>query len=418
MNPGRLLLVAPLLWLLLAASVWASPDTPGVKPIFVYYMPWFAAKPYGTNWGWHWTMDHFDPDTRNAVGQRQIASWYYPLIGPYDSADPAVLEYHVLLMKLAGIDGVIVDWYGSTEDYDYGANNRATARLFTFTRKAGLKFAICYEDQTVQHLISSGRLIDSEAIRHAQQEMLYLQTNYFGDPSYFRINGQPLLQNFGPQYFQSSSNWDEIFSVLAPSNFPALFTEDNRLAAGLGAFDWPPMWMSQLPGTGGVLSGAALDNYLAAFEKRAQAWPGFIASAFPRFHDIYQRAGVRNYWGYLGDHNGLTMRETLNRAITNASALALIVTWNDFGEGTAVEPTTEYGFRDLGLIQELRGQSIDPQFHFHTNDLALALQFYHARRQAPPDTPAATHLDQAFADLVSGDIKAAEQHLSAAQAER
>jgi len=48
-------------------------------------------------------MGHFNPDVITNR-KHQIASWYYPLIGPYDSLDPAVLEYHVLLMKLAGID--------------------------------------------------------------------------------------------------------------------------------------------------------------------------------------------------------------------------------------------------------------------------------------------------------------------------
>ena len=60
------------------------------KSVMVYYMPWFTAKPYSNGWGWHWTMNHFDPDRVNASGERQIASWYYPLIGPYDSSDPAV----------------------------------------------------------------------------------------------------------------------------------------------------------------------------------------------------------------------------------------------------------------------------------------------------------------------------------------
>jgi len=78
------------------------------KSVMVYYMPWFVAKPFSSSWGWHWTMNHYDPDVVNAFGERQVASWYYPLIGPYDSADPVVLEYHVLLMKLAGVDGVIV----------------------------------------------------------------------------------------------------------------------------------------------------------------------------------------------------------------------------------------------------------------------------------------------------------------------
>src|SRR6266850_1366716 len=171
MKPRKLLTVLVLLAFVLIAPrpVHAAP-----KSVMVYYMPWFTAKPYSDTWGWHWTMDHFNPDVVGASGERQIASWYYPLIGPYDSSDPAVLEYHVLLMKLAGIDGVIVDWYGSADYLDYAINNKATAKLFDFTRKAGLKFAICYEDQTVRHMIDGHFLAPSNAISEAQQEMLYL----------------------------------------------------------------------------------------------------------------------------------------------------------------------------------------------------------------------------------------------------
>lgn len=383
----------------------------GSKVVMVYYMPWFSAKPFKTDWGWHWTMDRFNPDRTNALGQRQIASWYYPLIGPYDSSDPAVLEYHVLLMKLAGIDGVIVDWYGATDFMDYGSNNQATLKLFEFTRKAGLKFAICYEDQTIQHLIDGHHLSAGEAITHAREEMLYLQTNWFGDASYLRLNGRPVLLNFGPQYFMQNTNWEDIFSVLAASNQPAFFNEDNRLPVSLGAFSWPPMWMSQTPGTGGVLSDAALKSYLAGFDQKAGAWPAFISSAFPRFHDVYQRAGGRNYLGYLGDHHGDTFRETLSRSLTNSSAIVQVVTWNDFGEGSMIEPTKEYGYRDLGIIQDFRRQYLQPDFSYDTNDLAIPLRFYNLRRQYLANPTVSAELDRVFTSLVSGKIEAAKLQL-------
>ncbi len=203
MKLGNILLLAALLSFLFASP--AADSAP--KTVMVYYMPWYSAKPYSDNWGWHWTMDHFNPDLVGASGERQIASWYYPLIGPYDSSDPTVLEYHVLLMKLAGVDGVIVDWYGSANFLDYGLNNQATMKLFEFTRRAGLKFSVCYEDQTIQHMLDEHYLAASDSMLHAQQEMLYLQTNFFTDPSYFRLNGRPILLNFGPQHFMASSNW-------------------------------------------------------------------------------------------------------------------------------------------------------------------------------------------------------------------
>jgi hypothetical protein len=408
MKPRTILLLAALLSFILAAP---GASRAASKPVMVYYMPWYTAKPYSNDWGWHWTMNHFNPDGVNASGERQIASWYYPLIGPYDSSDPAVLEYHVLLMKLAGVDGVIVDWYGSANFLDYGINNQATVKLFQFTRKAGLKFSICYEDQTIQHMIDGNYLAAGEAIFHAQQEMLYLQTNFFSDASYLRLKGQPVLLNFGPQHFMMSTNWEDIFSVLGATNQPAFFTEDNRLPVSTGAFSWPPMWMSQVPGTGGVLSGAALKSYLADFDQKAGNWPAFISSAFPRFHDIYQRAGVRNYWGYLGDRHGDTLRETLSRGMTNSSAIVQVVTWNDFGEGSMVEPTQEYGYRDLGIIQDFRRQYLESDFSRNTNDLTMALRFYNLRRQYLTNIVVSAELDRIFTNIVSGKIEVANLQL-------
>src|SRR5258706_6853533 len=134
------------------------------KPVMVHYMPWFVAKPYSGSWGWHWTTNYYNPDSTNSAGQRQIASWNYPQIGPYDSADPVVLEYHVLLMKLAGIDGVIADWYGQDNYNDYGVINQRTLALFNQTRRAGLKFALCFEDRTVQEKINCGFISSNKAI--------------------------------------------------------------------------------------------------------------------------------------------------------------------------------------------------------------------------------------------------------------
>ncbi len=91
MKPRFFLPLATLLSCLFLAPA-AAPAQTASKVVMVYYMPWFTAKPYSGNWGWHWTMDHFNPDQVNASGERQIASWYYPLIGPYDSADPAVMN--------------------------------------------------------------------------------------------------------------------------------------------------------------------------------------------------------------------------------------------------------------------------------------------------------------------------------------
>ena len=76
MKPKRLLdLLAPLLLLLAAARGAPASLAAETKPLMVYYMPWYSAKPFSDAWGWHWTMGHFDPETITASGERQIASW-------------------------------------------------------------------------------------------------------------------------------------------------------------------------------------------------------------------------------------------------------------------------------------------------------------------------------------------------------
>jgi hypothetical protein len=382
----------------------------GQKPLMVHYMPWFVGKPYSGSWGWHWTMNHFNPDVTDPNGRKDVASWYYPLIGPYDSIDPAVLEYHVLLMKLAGIDGVIVDWYGMDNYNDYAINNQRTIALFQWAQKAGLKFSLCYEDATIQQEVNGGFISSSAAIAHAQATMLYAETNFFTNSSFLRLSNAPVLLNFGPQYFKNNSDWISIFSVLRSTNQPSFFTEDNRYAVGKGAFDWPPMWM-----TGGgtnMLTPPQLQSYLNSFEQNGAGWPAYISSAFPRFHDIYAQAGVGSSYGVLDDANGATFTNTLVRAITNKAAIVQLATWNDFGEGTIIEPTLDYGFRDLGIVQSLRRQYIEPGFAYHTNDLGIAVRFYNLRKQYSSLPAIAAELDRAFKNIISGRISTASFELT------
>ena len=131
----------------------------------VHYMPWYASKPFSGHWGWHWTMDHFNPDNIGPNGKQTIASHYQPLTGAYDSNDPALLEYQVLLMKFTGIDGVIIDWYGRENFRDYSDIHRNSLNLIKHIKKAGLKFAICYEDQSVKHLINNKKIKISNDIK-------------------------------------------------------------------------------------------------------------------------------------------------------------------------------------------------------------------------------------------------------------
>lgn len=360
--------------------------------IMVHYMPWYAAKPVSGEWGWHWTMNHFDPDTIAGDGRREIASHYYPLIGPYDSNDPHVLECHVLLMKFAGIDGAIIDWYGIQDHRDYAAIHRNTNHLIAYIKKAGLSFAICYEDQSIKHLVNDGVLRESQALSHGQDVLRWMQKHWFVADEYAKIAGRPLLFVFGPQYFKGAS-WKELFSALPQP--PSFYTLNSLQEGADGVFGWPPVH------DGRVVPPAAWRAYLSQLYEK-----GGVGTAFPKFHDIYAEAGVRTSYGYLDDQEGAVFGETLERAGESAS-LIQIVTWNDYGEGTIIEPTAEFGYRYLEAVQSFRKQQAGTTFPYRADDLRLPIALYQLRQQAAANGRA----DRASALLFASETEAARSIL-------
>lgn len=367
--------------------------------LMAHYMPWYAAKPFSQRWGWHWTMGHFAPDTLKSDGRRNIASHYYPLIGPYDSADPDALECQVLLMKFAGIDGIIVDWYGIQDFRDYGALHRNTQRVIEQVTKAGLEYAICYEDQSVKHMVEQGHLPEEQAVSHGQSVMRWLEDHCFDDEAYLKLGQQPVLLVFGPQYFRSAQ-WDELFSVLRRR--PRFYTLNRTEPIADGAFAWPPM-------DGGTTTKKEWQRYLMQFHAKA-ADGGRVAAVFPQFHDVYGQAGLHQSYGHLDTLDGKTFSETLDIALTQECDLVQIVTWNDYGEGTMIEPTVEFGYRYLEHIQERVRQREGAGFGYAAADLRLPIRLYKMRKTTH-DTRVNQLLDQCVELQFLGDTENARRLL-------
>jgi hypothetical protein len=363
--------------------------------LMAHFMPWYQTPEVSGYWGWHWTMDHFDPTRTNEQGQPEIASHFMPLSGPYDSSDEAVLEYQVLLMKLSGIDGVIVDWYGMVNFRDYAKLNESTNKLFKYVKKAGLLFVICYEDQSIKHMIDEDFIEQEEAHARGQDVMRYMQAQWFSDDAYLKVDGRPLLLTFGPQYFRSSSDWATLFSVLDTP--PALVTLDKHMVLdALASFPWPPMF-------GYTVNQEALAAYLREFYRKAARWEYSVAGAFPGFYDIYQEAGIRASYGYLDAEQGETLRFTLQLALEQNPDVIQLITWNDYGEGTSIEPTEEFGYQYLEIVQNARRAIQGNEFPFTPDDLRLPPQLLSLRKAYAGDAEVNARLDVAFAALLAGD---------------
>ena len=372
------------------------------KSIMVHYMPWYTSKAVSGQWGWHWTMGHFNPENFGTNGKRELASHYRPLIGAYDSNDPDLLEYQVLLMKFAGISGVIIDWYGTENFRDYPVIHRNSMRLIKHIKKAGLNFAICYEDQSVKHMINGGKINKAKELAYAKKEFHWMEKNFFADSAYMRIKEKPILLIFGPQHFKKDQ-WTHIISGL--SNKPQLFTLPHLKDQinGAGEFGWPPVH------GGKNIKPKVWRQYLQSLYSRGKKNASTIASVFPQFHDIYHQASVHKSYGYLDPEGGKTFDQTLEMALQSDSKLIQIATWNDYGEGTMIEPTKEFAYRYLERLQRLF--LTDKTFSYGPNDLRLPVHLYQLRKHYEGNKQISAQLNRASRLLFESKVQGANKIL-------
>jgi glycoprotein endo-alpha-1,2-mannosidase len=122
--------------LALALAVTAAASAPAAAPpparVAIFYYPWWGNPTHDGGY-LHWDADgHLPPAT--------IASEYFPARGLYSSADPTVIHQQLSEIRAAGIDTVIVSWWGwgSIEDERLPA-------IVAEARRDGLQVAIHLE---------------------------------------------------------------------------------------------------------------------------------------------------------------------------------------------------------------------------------------------------------------------------------
>ena len=143
-------------------------------------------------------------------------------------------------MKFAGIKGVVIDWYGIEDFRDCAMIHRNTKHLIKYIKKAELRFAICYEDQTVKHMIESKFLQKQEGRTYGKKVLKWLDNNWFGDDAYIKVDDRPVLLVFGPQHFKKEQ-WDLIMLGLSKRLLLYGLPHLSQKAKMSGVFGWPPV---------------------------------------------------------------------------------------------------------------------------------------------------------------------------------
>ncbi|HEC22342.1 MAG TPA: hypothetical protein ENI95_05430 [Chloroflexi bacterium] len=296
------------LLLLLVVLGWptSSARAQDQRPVLVYYYAWWA------------------PDT---VGPGKSPDWP---ITPYHSWDPAVIQQHVSQIASAGIDGMVVAWYGPQEEYNQTETN---FRMILDQASANGIYALLSVD-----LGNSAWFTSVQEVIDGLNYALSVHANH---PAYFRYNGRPVLF-FWYQGRYSLDDWAYIRQQVDPEH-NSIWIAEGAAPDALPIFDGLHMytisWSSNVYAT--------LSQWGTTTHSRGGIW---VATAMPGWDNTYTQQSER-YIRERGD--GAFYRETFAAAAASAPEMIVITSWNEWWEGTHIEPSYNYGDFYLNLTRQL-----------------------------------------------------------------
>jgi hypothetical protein len=255
-----------------------------------------------------------------------------PTLGAYDSADRAVIAQHMAWAKQAGIDALIVSWKHQP---------RLDGPLQTVVEeaaKAGLKLVLLYQ----------GLDFNRQAITDATvaSDINWFMDTY-GTSPVFNVFGRPAVVWSGTWGYTDTQIARVRAQIRAPDRILLLGSERSgaSYAARAALFDGDAYyWSSPDP-----LKTPGYQSRLQTIANAVRADSGiWIAPAAPGF-DARLVGGTST----VLRRDGATFRAAWAGAVRTKPDAIGIISWNEFSENSAIEPSKTYGDAYLRLAGEL-----------------------------------------------------------------
>ena len=383
----------------LAIPVHAAP-----RAVFVAAMGNYRTPDTSGTWG-SWKHAGHSPDTIGADGRRDIASAYYPAIGPYDMSDPDVVEYHCQLLKMTGIDGISFN----LAQFQRDPWRQKSMKLYVDAmRRYGLQGIVRFENKFYAKAYPDPR----EALAAAYSDMdAWLDLL---EPVAYRIGDRPVFMlftfNLTPEELQV---WKNRFP---PTRRPVILTYQPRAQyQGVvdGYFGWtgdhPNRYTDRAPYISTVDAefvrlNERYDRERAAKLLETGAISFYMGGVSPGFDDI-------GCWGWGGGprkverDGGRTYQYRWEQMLQTDTGSVLIPTWNDWNEGTVIEPSMEFGNQYLAMTRKYAARfkgAAEPG-----GDLLMPLWIYKVRKLTK-DPTAQKAMDLASQRIAAGKFAQAE----------
>ena len=246
----------------------------------------------------------------------------------YNSADAGQVHRQVVDMISRGIQGAIAAWYGP-------ANTTIDAATMLLKSEAEahagqFQFAIMEDVGALgSAAVNNGCDVTDQLI----SDLTYVATQYESSPAYMQMNGRPVIFFFGVDAYYI--DWKRVISSI-PGDPLLIFQGAKGLShtSSDGGFSWV-----------NVDAGNPFDLNLAAqdaFYEAARQKTGSVAvgSVYKGFNDSLAAWGTNRI---TSQQCGQAWQQTFSEAgkfYSSGDQLPAIqiATWNDYEEGTAIEP--------------------------------------------------------------------------------
>lgn len=283
---------------------------------------------------------------------------------PYNSADRAVIERHVAQAQAAGIDALVQAWYGPQVENNQTETNFRT--LLEVAQVRGFKAAVDFET-TSPFFGDSGAVINGLAT---------LLTTHVQHPAYLRYQAKPVIFFWRQQRFPVDE-WLNIRTQVDPNRNTFWIAEGVDIAYQ-AVFDGHHLYsIAWADSPAGQLTGWS--DRVRAYEAENQVERLWVATAMPGYNDTYL---PRSNAFAIPRRNGDYYRETWQGAVASQPDMIIITSFNEWPEGTQIEPGAGYGNFYLDLTRELvaswRGQAVPPP-------APAAIQAAQTGEEGPPE---------------------------------
>ena len=261
-----------------------TPPTTTNGPVrAAFYYPWFPET-----WGKIAT-----PNTH-----------YNPVSGFYSSDDATIITKHIQEMTYAGLDAAIASWWGQGQ---HSESTRIPALLNNSANASNgknLKWSLYYEKE------STG----DPTVAQLTSDLTYIKSNYANNANYLYVNGKPVIFVFtdGNDSCAMVQRWHD-------ANVNLQFYVVLKVFSGYTACSTQPDgWHQYGPASASDSQGKY--SYTIS--------PGFW---------LYSEAAPR-----LARLDSATWLNSVNAMVASQAQFQLVTTFNEWGEGTAVEPASQW----------------------------------------------------------------------------